>query len=273
MNPRQPLHLPRSRDEAVGRLQHDLQTNAWPRSQMTLLVSLTGGSGLLASFLLLHAGLDNMAMRYPLALLCAYAVFLLLLWLWLRTQAADWANMPDPGMEPSLPTGPGAPAWSPGGGGDFGGGGASTSFDGPARLNPLIQPPPMPAGRGLAGSADKDAGDGWGSVGDAADADVLAVPLLVIALAVGLAFSSVYVIYSAPTLFAELLLDGALSATLYHRLCGIERHHWMSTALRTTALPFVLTALLLTAVGWSLQSAAPGARSLGEAFHHISARP
>jgi hypothetical protein len=270
------LDLPRSRDEAVGRLRRDLQTNAWPRSQMTLLVSLTGGSGLLASFLLLQAGLDSMALRYPLALLGSYAVFLLLLWLWLRTQAADWPNIPDPGIELTLPTGPSgpsAPAWSSGGGGDFGGAGASASFDAPARVNPLIQPSPMPAGRSVAGSADKDVVDGWGTIGDAADADVLTVPLLVIALAVGLAFSSVYVIYSAPTLFAELLLDGALSATLYHRLRGIERRHWMSTALRTTAVPFVLTALLLMAVGWGLQSAAPGARSLGDAFHHIGARP
>jgi hypothetical protein len=243
---------------------------------MTLLVSLTGGSGLLASFLLLQAGLDSMALRYPLALLGAYAVFLLLLWLWLRTQASDWANMPDPGIEPTLPcgrSGPSDPAWSSGHGGDFGGGGASASFDAPTQMNTLIQPPPIPAGRGVAGSVEKNAGDGWGPLGDAADADVLAVPLLVIVLAVGLAFSSIYVIYSAPTLFAELLLDGALSATLYHRLRGIERRHWLSTALRTTAVPFVLTALLLTAIGWGLQSAAPGARSLGDAFHHISTRP
>ena len=49
---------------------------------MSLLVSLTGGAGLLASFLMLHAGIASMAWRYPLALLAAYGVFLLLLWLW-----------------------------------------------------------------------------------------------------------------------------------------------------------------------------------------------
>lgn len=270
------MDLPRSRDEAVGRLRHDLQTHGWPRSQMTLLVALTGGAGLLASFLLLHAGLDSMTLRYPLALLMAYGVFLLLLWLWLRTKAEDWTDLPDPGIDLSAPNRvPGdahpVPARSSGQGGEFGGGGASASFDAPAPAHPLMQRPPVQ----VHGSRTDTSGafDGLGSAGDLGDADEFAIPLLVTLLAAGLALSSLYVVYSAPTLLAELLLDGALSATLYRRLRGIERRHWVSTALRNTALPFVMTALLLTAVGWGLQSAAPGARSLGDALHQISNRP
>ncbi len=276
MKPQRPLDIPRSRDEAVGRLRHDLQTHGWPRSQMTLLVALTGGSGLLASFLLLRAGLDSMALRYPLALLMAYGVFLLLLWLWLRTRAEDWTDIPDPGIGlPDLDRAPSGalhtPTWTPGQGGDFGGGGASASFESPTRAHPLAQSPPVRAHGGATDASGHP--DGFGSVSDLADADGFAIALLLIALAAGLALSSLYVVYSAPTLLAELLLDGALSATLYHRLRGIERRHWVSTALRRTALPFVLTGLLLVAVGWGLQSAAPGARSLGEALHHLSAAP
>lgn len=276
MKPRQGLDIPRSRDEAVGRLRHDLQTRGWPRSQMTLLVGLTGASGLLASFLLLRAGLDSMVLRYPLALLAAYGVFLLLLWLWLRAQAEDWTEVPDPGIHlPDLGLKPdrvcNTPTLSSDQGGDFGGGGASASFEAPAQVHPLMQRAPVQ----MRGSATDTSGafDNIGSVGNLGDADELVVPLLVIVLAVGLVLSSLYVVYSAPTLLAELLLDGALSATLYRRLHGIERRHWVSTALRNTALPFVLTALLLTAVGWALQSAAPGARSLGDALHQASARP
>lgn len=273
MTPRRSVNMPLTREEAVGRMRSDLQANTWPRSQMTLLVALTGGSGLLASFLLLQAGLDNMVLRYPLALLGAYGVFVLLLWLWLRTQAADWAGMPDPGIDLTQPCARSASAWSSGGGGDFGGGGATASFDTAARVNPSIQRPPTTARIDSTQNHDKGLLDNWKSAGDTADAGILMVPLLVIALALGLAFSSIYVIYSAPTLFAELLLDGALSATLYRRLRGIERRHWVSTALRKTALPFVLTALLLMAVGWGLQSAAPGARTLGESLHLISVMP
>jgi hypothetical protein len=43
--------------------------------------------------------------------------------------------------------------------------------------------------------------------------------------------------------------------------------------LRRTALPFALTALLLATAGWGLQTAAPGARSLGEAVQQFNARP
>lgn len=268
------MDLPRSRDDAVVRLRHDLQTHGWPRSQMTLLVALTGGTGLLASFGLLQAGLDSMAWRYPLALLIAYGVFLLLLWLWLRTKAEDWADLPDPGIDLTnvdlAPTrAPHTPPWSSGQGGDFGGGGASASFDAPARAHPLMQRPPLQARSG----ASDASGPLDGSVSSLGDADDFAIPLLLIALAAGLALSSLYVVYSAPTLLAELLLDGALSATLYRRLRGIERRHWVSTALRRTALPFALTALLLATVGWGLQSAAPGARSLGETLQQVSARP
>jgi hypothetical protein len=120
----------------------------------------------------------------------------------------------------------------------------------------------------IAEGATEGLGKGLGSVGDVADGDELVIPLLVVALAVGLALSSLYVIYSAPTLFAELLLDGALAATLYRRLRGIETRHWVSTAVRRTLLPFAITAVFLGAVGWGLQSYAPGARSLGEAIHH-----
>lgn len=263
----------RTRDEAVNELRSDLQSHSWPRAQMTLLVSLTGGAGLLASFLMLHAGVERMVLRYPLALTAAYGAFLLLLWLWLRTKADDWTDIPDATLDLPIPSGRGAGTWTSGGGGNFGGGGASGNFDAPMPLQALAP------GRSASVSSDVGSGlsdglaDGFGSIGDAADADELVIPLLVIALAVGLALSSFYVIYSAPTLFAELLLDGALSASLYKRLRGIERRHWVSTALRRTAFPFILTALFLAAVGWGLQTAAPGARSVGEAIHQVSEAP
>lgn len=248
-------------------LRRGLQSHTWPRAQMTLLVSLTGGSGLLASFLMLHAGVDRMALRYPLALGVAYGVFLLLLWAWLRTRADDWTDVPDASLDLPTPSGRGTPPWSSGGGGDFGGGGASASFDAPVPAQGFSQgaTPSCTADKGLSDGL----GEGFNSLGDVADADELVVPLLVIALAAGLLLSSFYVVYSAPTLFAELLLDGALSASLYRRLRGIERRHWVATALRRTALPFVLTALLLATVGWGLQTAVPGARSVGDALGHV----
>lgn len=245
-----------SRSQAVIRLQHRLEAESFPRIQMGLIVALTGGVGLLGSFLLLRAGVESMAVRYPLALASAYVAFLLLLWLWLRTKADDYVDAPDlVDLIPSPGSGSGCtpPSMTSGGGGDFGGGGASASFDGAADT-PFLEP--------------------LSSVGDAAgsamDADELVIPLVAIALAIGLAFASLYVVYLAPTLFAELLFDGALSYSLYRHLRATNSQHWLSTAFRRTALPFALTAVFLVAAGAAMAAYAPGARTLGEVIQHAN---
>ena len=80
--------------------------------------------------------------------------------------------------------------------------------------------------------------------------------------------SSLFVIYSAPVLFAELLLDGARAAGLYRGLRGLDRRHWLESALRRTFLPFVLTTAVVTAAGWGMGHYAPEARSIGEVMQH-----
>jgi hypothetical protein len=263
------IHFTRS--QAILRLQHRLEKDAYPRIQMSLLVTLTGGAGLLFSFLLLHAGMANMALRYPLALLGAYVVFLGLLWLWINTKSDDYLDLPDAaidigssggsnGMDISLPS------FKSGGGGDFAGGGASGSFE---------DADPMPvgllssSGSSSSGSSSSSSGLDLGDIGDIGDADELAIPLLLIALVIGLACASFYVVYMAPALFAELLIDSAFSYALYRNLRSIETQHWLITALQRTALPFVLTAAFLCAVGYGLAIAAPGAHSIGEVLHGV----
>lgn len=256
------------RQRVLHLLQQRLESDGWPRLQMALLVALTGAAGLLASFVLLQTGLHAMWLRYPIALAMAYLVFLLLLWLWLRTNASDFApdssgtsgsshpaNGADaPGgtsAQDALGVSPdygSAPKLSAGGGGDFAGGGASADFDAPA---------------------SKSLGDSLGSV---ADADEFAIPLVALLLAAGLALSSLYIVYTAPVLFAELLLDGALAATLFRRLRGLTTQHWIETAVNRTALPFVLTAVFLGLCGAALQSYAPEAHSLGDVLQHAARR-
>ena len=257
-----PRHLRRlrlTRSHAVLQLRHQLEQDSFPRLQMALIVGLTGCFGLLSSFALLHAGIDSMALRYPLALGLAYLFFLALLWLWLRTKAEDYGDIPDlsgGGSGMPSPDCPGAsPTFSSGGGGDFGGGGATASFDG-------IGPPSLP---GVEASPLQKLGD---SAGSGLDADELAIPLIVVGLVIGLALASFYVVYLAPSLLAELLFDGVLSFTLYRHLRGQDDSHWLHTAVRSTILPFGITAVFLAAVGWGMAIHAPGARSVGEVIVH-----
>lgn len=240
-----------TRAKAVLRITHRLEQDSYPRLQMSLIVGLTGASGLLFSFLMLQAGVTSMTLRYPLALLLAYGFFLLLLWLWLRTKDDDYTDLPDLiNLVPSPGPG-GGPIPFQGGGGSFGGGGASGSFDGPA----------------LPGSAEPDISTPLGeAVGAVGEADELAVPIVAAIFAIGVALASLYVVYVAPMLFAELLVDGVLSYALYRKIKGAESPHWLASAIRRTAIPFLLTGVFVAIVGASLSVYAPEAHSIGQAL-------
>ncbi len=250
----------RIRSKAVLRLQRRLEQNGWPRLQMALIVLLTGLAGLLCSFLMLLAGLDSMAVRYPLALGLAYGFFLFMLWLWLRNRGDDpgFAELASGDFNWNPKGGGRLAAPRSGGGGDFAGGGASASFEAPAAA---AVPLPVEAEGGWS------LGKGAASV---AEADELAIPLAVVAFFLGLMLASFYLIYLAPALFAELLFDGVLSYSLYRRLrrTGGDVNHWLVTALRRTALPFLLTAVFLVAIGLVMEAWAPGVRSIGELIAH-----
>ena len=239
------------RHHEIRRIRGDLERDSFPRLQMLLLVTLTGASGFIASYVLLHAGFVEMWLRYLAAFGVAYLMFLGLLWLWLRTRAEDYTDFPDLSGSPS--SGSDSGTCFSGKGGDFGGGGASGSFDARSDHIPVIN-------------------DSGGSVGDAlgtvAEAEEFAIPLVILVLAAAMVCSSLFMIYSAPALFAELLVDGVLSATLYRRLRGLETRHWLETALRRTALPFALTAAIVSACGWGMALYAPGAHSIADVISH-----
>jgi hypothetical protein len=242
---------------AIQRVKERLVKDSFPRIQMALLVALTGGCGLLASFTMLQVGVDAMALRYPLALAIAYLFFLFLIWLWLRTKAEDYLDVLNiPGSSSSSGKPSGLPEFNSGGGGDFGGGGASSAFE--ASAVPLDEAGASPL---------REIGE---SVGSVADADELVIPLLAIALAIGLAVASLYVVYIAPILFAEVLVDGTLSYVLFRHLRGQDPPHWLSSAFRRTVLPFAATAVFLVVVGIALSAYAPGAKSVGQALKQAS---
>jgi hypothetical protein len=203
-----------------------------------------------------------MALRYPLALAVAYLVFLLLLWAWLRAKEGDFTDIPDlSNAMPNLSGSGHSEPFQSGGGGDFGGGGASGSFDGSASQSLVDIDTPS--------SVDKS-----GSFVDGVDLDIgeAAIPIAVIFFAVGMAVASLYVVYLAPTLFAELLVDGVLSYTLYRHLHKVETHFWLTTAFKRTVLPFLLTAIFLAIMGAAMAHYAPGSKSIGDVIHYSGAK-
>jgi hypothetical protein len=216
------------RDREVERLRAAMERDGYPRLRMFLLVALTGGCGFLASYVLLQLGVDSMALRYPLALCAAYAAFLLLLWGWLRSRHDHSVDAPD------IDTGH---AWQ------------------------------FPERSG-SGSSPTGSGGGHGDLGGSFDfGDEFAIPLLVVLFVAVVACASLWVVYMAPALFAELLFDGILAAGLYRRVRHSDRRHWLETAVRRTLAPFALTLVGLIVFGVAAHAWVPGAHTLGDVVH------
>jgi hypothetical protein len=244
-----------SRHGLILRVQRGLERDAFPRLQMCLIVTLTGAIGFLASYLLRFGGFEVMWSRYVMAMCVAYLAFLGLLWVWIHTRASDYADGADlVDLVPDIPV-PGVVFQ--GGGGTFDGAGASADFES-ASLNDN------------GGGGSSGVGDALGAVGDA---DELAIPLAVILLIAALVGAVVFccfsVIYGAPVLLAELMVDGLLSVSLYKRMKVVDSQHWLQSALRRTILPFLGTMAIVAACGWGLSLYAPGAHSIGEVLIYV----
>lgn len=66
----------RHRASAVDHIRTRLLRESYPRTQMALIVALTGGFGLLASFTMLHPSVDSMALRRTIIPFVLTAIFL-----------------------------------------------------------------------------------------------------------------------------------------------------------------------------------------------------
>ena len=99
----------------------------------------------------------------------------------------------------------------------------------------------------------------------------LALPLLVLVFVCTLLIACCYIVYGAPLLFAELMLDGVLAATLYQRLRTLDARHWLETALRHTWPTFLLAAVIMVVAGYAMEQYLPGVRSIGEVMHRLLA--
>lgn len=211
------------REREISRIRARLLHLGFPRLRMLVLILLTGGTGLLASYLMLRAGLLSMPLRYAIALLVAYGAFLLLVRWFVRHGDPDLPDVPYCGNRSPC-------------------GGSSDAVE------------------SAHGGSDDSWLDGIGA------ADEFLLPLLLVLAVVAVAFASLWIVASAPTLFAELAIDGALSAGLYRRLRRIETRHWLETAVRRTIGPFAATALALVLFAFAAQHYRPQAYSIGEVF-------
>ncbi len=108
-----------------------------------------------------------------------------------------------------------------------------------------------------------DGGDVAGGAADALDVDELGLgSIALVALAAGI-IVCLYVIWIAPALFAEILVDGVLMTAIYKKIRAGERPYWVYGAVRRTWIPALLLAAFLGMAGFVMQRLVPDARSIG----------
>lgn len=237
---------------------------------MMMIVGGAGATAFLTSASLLWAGVRYMPVRYAIASLLGYAVFVWLVRGWLKARdrreirqrvventvdAVDVLNVSDlPGAVVRTVSRAGRPApVDVFQGGHSGGAGASAAFGGgPTHVPAMVVPPiPSESGSGLSWAADLD------------DNGLKLLPLIAVAaIFVGL-FAAGSVVWAAPQLLAEILVDGAIAGQAYR---GLRKGNWTGGVLRRTWKPMVAIFVTFVLLGFAGHYFNPDADSIGDLF-------
>lgn len=240
------------------------------RLHMTLILLATSMAGVLASKGMFIIGLHNVAVRYPMTVLCAYLVFFaaIKVWLWLMTDAPT-SNSHDSGSDllnsidiPFPSGGSSQPVFS-GGGGTFDGGGASGDFG-----DTLGE---MASGTGDAlGGVGDVVGD---AIGGAADDEGGLVLVVVLGLLAVLLFSvlgaGVFLVYQGPAILAEAAFNTVLAASLVRSSRKMNQPDWMGSIFKATWKPFAVVLLLAIVAGWAMHHYLPKASRMIDVIHLV----
>ena len=262
-----PMRVDPHADE-VARLAAQLEREHPIRLQMLGVVTLAGLAGFLVSFVLLHLGLTTMPVRYAIATMAGYGVFIACVRLWLLGRDAS-SHLHDDG---SRSTGLNLNGlWRIGGkgasktgdslfkGGRSGGGGASASFGSPdvgrTQMFAMASSQPQKSSSGLPNLGNIKIGGGKKSAGV-----IIVIALIVIGIAV-----VGRVVWQSPHLIAEMLVDGALAGTALRGAQRAHRHREIDV-IEHTWIPALIVFVLMVAIGVVGQNVKPDAVSIGDLF-------
>ena len=233
------------------------------RLHMTLILMATAMAGVSASKLLLIAGLDNPAIRYPLTVLFAYCVFFVAIkfWLWIivgsaavQTRLAG-LSMPDISSV-SLPDGVSSAsdvAFS-GGGGKFSGAGSSASF---GDAVPSGGPSGGSSPGGGLGSLDIDLDDGIG---------IIIVLILLALLLIAVFGAGAYLIYQAPAILSEVAFDSVLAVSLVQKSKKLQDPDWIGSVFKATWKEFAIILLFTVIAGTAIHLIFPDVTKISDLY-------
>ncbi len=256
------------------------------RVHMSVMLALVLLSGVVAGSAMRRAGISNMGVRYPIAVLFSYAVFLGLVRLWVayvcsvsgfaprREERAGGSgssggDLLDDAFGSSGGSSGGAAEGFAGGGGSSGGAGSSGSFGDAGAAGPRASNPFSFLSRGKGGSAGGGGHGGGGSSsggGGGGDGDGLLLLILFAVLVVAVFGAGAYLVYQAPVILSETAFHTMLAGGLVRTARVSHEPGWMGSALKATALPFVLVLVLAGVFGYQAHKLCPTASTVGEVF-------
>lgn len=225
------------REQTRRRAEAWLLRTGSPRFQMFLIVAMTGMAGFVFSVLLLKLGLGSMALRYPIAVVLAYGVFLLLVRLWLAYQSLR-------GIDEERPD-------------------ASDHLDSALHMVDGIDDLFTARGRG------SDSGSA-GAVGGAVDAEGLVYLVIALAALFAAVLVCCYIIWTGPALFAEVLVDALIMSRVYKNMKANEQPYWVKGVLRRTWVPALLVVFFFSLAGFAMHKVAKDAESIGGFIEYVA---
>lgn len=274
------------------KFKHRLLANFFVRFHMTLILASVCLSGLSVSKLLLALGVRLMFARYLIAVCIAYAIFFLLirLWLWYiglspraRTAIVESKNHGSSsigdGFSFDISTGKGGHSssnWQGFGGGSSGGGGASDSWGEATTSTSWMAAPVNPAassGGSFNFGSSSSASSSGGSKDSFFDFDFgddgclpIVVLLLLVALIFGIFGAGAYLIYQAPAILTEVAFQVALASGLIKASKNIDAPNWRGSVFKATWLPFLIVLALTAAFSLAAHRYCPTATKATEVF-------
>ena len=243
------------------------------RFHMSMILAAVIASGVLSSKLLLELGVHSMRLRYPLATLSSYLVFLLLVrvWIWyvarnaMARSSSSGVNLGSGSVDlddveiGSGGEGGGISIPKPSfGGGSSGGGGASDSWV--PSVNADVAGSGGPARSSGGGSRWFNFDFDFNFDDDGVILIVLGVLVIVILCAGG------YLIYIAPSLLPEAAWQVAMASALTKVTQRIDHQNWVSSVLRASGIPFGVVVIMAGTLGWVAHHHCPHAVKLLDAL-------
>jgi hypothetical protein len=213
------------------------------RFHMLLILTGTGLSGVSISKLLLVFGVESMAIRYPIAVICSYFVFFCLIRLWL------WyiAMTPARHSRVEIVEGTGE-SW------------IEAAID--QSIYPGVLRPSSPTEESSFPSREVDES----LFGLELDDEGIYVLIIIALLLLTIFGGAVYLIYQAPVILAEAAFQAALASALTRASMRIDRGDWMGSVIGATWVPFILVLVTAVVFGLIVSIYCPAAIKLSEIF-------